>query len=132
MRANDNEGPRKMKSAYHNATAFITKDGSTIRELMHPGPHASLGVRAQSFAEAIVAPGTNTLAHLHLRSEEIYHITAGAGLMMLGEDTFEIGVGDTVVIVPGTRHCVTNTGTVPLKILCACTPAYAHDDTVML
>ena len=121
-----------MKSAYPDAIAFVTKDGSTIRELMHPGPHASLGVRAQSFAEATVEPGASTLAHFHQRSEEIYHITAGTGLMMLGEKSFEISVGDTVVIVPGTRHCVTNTGTVPLKILCACTPAYAHDDTVML
>ena len=121
-----------MKSTYRDTTPYLTKDGSTIRELMHPAVHASLGLRAQSFAEAIVAPGASTLAHLHQRSEEIYHVTAGAGLMMLGDDTFEIGVGDTVVIVPGTRHCVTNSGATPLKILCACSPAYAHEDTVML
>ena len=132
MRANDNEDSRRMKNAYDNATAFITKDGSTIRELMHPGPHASLGVCAQSFAEATVEPGASTLAHLHRRSEEIYHVTAGTGLMMLGEDSFEIGVGDTVVIVPGTRHCVTNTGAASLRFLCACSPAYSDDDTVML
>ena len=121
-----------MKNTYAAAPAFTTKDGSTIRELMHPDVHGKLGVRAQSFAEAIVEPGASTLAHRHLRSEEIYHVTAGSGTMMLGEATFTIAVGDTIVIVPGTPHNVTNTGSAPLKILCACSPPYAHEDTQLL
>ena len=121
-----------MKTSYQTVPAFITKDGSTIRELMHPIPHAALGARAQSFAEAIVEPGATTLLHHHKTAEEIYYITAGVGRMVLGEKTFDIATGDTVVIVPGTQHCVTNTGAVALKILCACSPAYADEDTVLL
>ncbi len=121
-----------MKTNYQNVPAFVTKDGSTIRELMHPNVHAAIGARAQSFAEAIVEPGATTLLHKHSITEEIYHITDGAGRMLLGENVFDVAPGDTIVIVPGTKHCVTNTGTVQLKILCASSPAYSDEDTVLL
>ena len=38
-----------MKTHYQDITAFITKDGSLIRELMHPAVHG--GNWAQSLAE---------------------------------------------------------------------------------
>ena len=43
-----------------------------------------------------------------------------------------VAVGDTVAIPPGMPHCVNNTGDQPLKILCACSPPYSHDDTFLL
>ena len=118
-----------MKTAYRDVTAFVTKDGSEIRELVHPAVH---GRGVLSFAEAIVDPGATTLLHLHREAEEIYHITAGRGRMRLGEAEFVIDSGDTIAIPPGTPHNVLNTGTGPLKILCACYPAYADEDTELL
>jgi mannose-6-phosphate isomerase-like protein (cupin superfamily) len=118
-----------MRSSYGEVQPFVTKDGSEIRELMHPAVH---GNRAQSLAEATVAPGQRTTLHRHRRTEEIYHFSAGAGVMTLGTDRFAVRAGDTVCIPPGTAHCVENTGTGPLRILCACTPAYAHADTELL
>ncbi len=118
-----------MKSSYASATSYITKDGSQIRELMHPSVH---GNHAQSFAEAIVAPGAKTLLHRHHVTEEIYYITQGAGCMTLGAQVFAVTVGDTVCIAPGAAHCIENTGDTPLKILCACAPAYAHEDTELI
>ncbi len=118
-----------MKSRYAAVPAFITKDGSEIRELMHPSTHGNHG---QSLAEAIVAPGTATRLHRHSLSEELYHITAGRGRMTLGEDLFEVEMGDTICIPPGTPHSIANTGTEPLRILCCCAPPYAHDDTELL
>ena len=118
-----------LKTAYASVTPFITKDGSQIRELMHPAQH---GNHAQSFAEAIVAPGMKTLLHKHRVTEEIYHITQGAGAMTLGVQQFAVGVGDTICIAPGTAHCIACVGEVALKILCACAPAYAHEDTELL
>ena len=70
-----------MKTAYRDATPFFTKDGSEIRELMHPARHCS---RNQSLAEAIVAPGQTTARPRHQPSEELYHITVGRGHMTLG------------------------------------------------
>ncbi len=118
-----------MKTRYDAVPAFITKDGSEIRELMHPSGHRN---RNQSLAEAIVAPGQTTALHRHLRSEELYHITAGRGRMTLGEAFFDVETGDTICIPPGAPHCIANTGTEPLRILCCCAPPYAHDDTELL
>ena len=118
-----------MKTAYTSVTPFVTRDGSQIRELMHPAQH---GNRAQSLAEATVQPGAATLLHRHRVSEEIYHITQGAGRMTLGTQRFDVVVGDTICIAPGTAHGIERTSDVALKILCVCAPAYAHDDSELL
>ncbi len=115
-----------MHTHYQEIDAYETMDGSVIRELMHPAVHGNQG---QSLAEAIVAPGAETRLHRHLRSEEIYHVAEGVGQMYLGDAIFPLEPGDTVCIRPGTPHKLCNTGAGPLRILCACTPAYSHDDT---
>ena len=118
-----------VHTRYPDVTAYITKDGSEIRELLHPTQHA---VKNQSLAEAIVPPGGKTLLHRHRLTEEIYHVTQGHGLMTLGDAIFAVAPGDSIAIAPGTPHCITNTGNAPLHILCCCAPAYSHDDTELL
>lgn len=118
-----------MHTAYQAIVPFVTKDGSEIRELMHPAAHGS---RNQSLAEATVQPGAATALHRHRVTEEIYHITHGAGMMTLGDARFAVVAGDTVCIAPGTPHCIANTGSTALRIICSCAPAYAHDDTELL
>lgn len=117
------------KTHISDVSAYVTKDGSIIRELLHP---STSGVVNQSLAEAIVEPGQTTVLHRHHLTEEIYHLTAGCGVMTLGGELFEVNTGDSVVIRPGTPHCITNTGGESLHILCACSPAYSHDDTELL
>jgi mannose-6-phosphate isomerase-like protein (cupin superfamily) len=119
----------RQTSRLDDVPDYVTKDGSIIRELLHPSSH---GVVNQSLAEAIVEPGQTTALHRHHLTEEIYHLTAGRGMMRLGSESFGVKTGDSVVIRPGTPHCITNTGPEPLHILCACSPAYSHDDTELL
>lgn len=116
-------------SRYHEVEPYRTKDGSVIRELMHPRHHASWN---QSLAEAEVPPGGRTLLHRHLNSEELYHFLSGSGEMRLGEQRFPVGPGDTVCIPPGTPHALWNRGSEPLRLLCACAPPYDHADTRLL
>lgn len=118
-----------MRQAYSVVEPYITKDGSEIRELMHP---LVQGNHAQSLAEAIVPAGKRTKRHRHAQSEELYHVTAGQGHMFLGDEAFIVEVGDTVCIPPGVAHCIEAIGDEALKILCCCSPAYSHDDTEML
>jgi mannose-6-phosphate isomerase-like protein (cupin superfamily) len=40
--------------------------------------------------------------------------------------------GDCALIPPGSRHKVFNVGTGPLRIVCACSPAYADQDTCLV
>ena len=118
-----------MRSRYIEVVPFVTRDGSQIRELMHPGVH---GNRNQSLAEATVPPGAATLLHRHRATEEIYHFTRGAGMMTLGAERFAVRAGDTVCIPPGTPHRLENTGEEALVLLCACAPPYSDDDTELL
>ncbi len=120
---------KQLKTSYAAIRSYITADGSEVRELMHPDHH---GNRRQSLAEATLHSGQETLLHKHLRTEELYHITAGRGLMTLGDERFSVLPGDTVHIPPDTPHCISNIGAEPLRLLCCCTPAYSDGDTVLL
>lgn len=117
------------RSALRETCAYTTKDGSTIRELMHPAVHGNAN---QSLAEATVPPGGKTLPHRHRTSEELYHFTEGEGMMILGQERFAVHAGDTVCIPPGEPHGLENTGEGPLRLLCCCSPPYAHEDTELL
>jgi len=119
----------QMRTSYPAIRPYVTADGSEIRELMHPDHH---GNQRQSLAEATVRPGQQTRLHKHLRTEELYHITTGCALMTLAEERFRVSAGDTVCIPPGTPHCISNVGSVPMRILCCCSPAYSDGDTVLL
>jgi len=100
--------------------AFTTKDGSTIRELMHAAN--------QSLAEATLAPGQSTQRHYHALSEELYSFLEGGGRLEIDGEEQEVAVGDTVLIPPGARHSIT-AGPDGARFLCCCAPAYSHEDT---
>lgn len=108
--------------------AFITKDGSEIRELL---AHRNSCIRNQTLAEARLPPKSSTTPHYHPKTEEIYYILEGQGLMKVGEDATAVGPGDAIAIPPGYWHQMTNMGTDTLKFLCCCAPGYEHEDTVL-
>jgi mannose-6-phosphate isomerase-like protein (cupin superfamily) len=114
---------------YREAEPYVTRDGSIVRELFHPGRH---GPSPMSLAEATVPPGGSTLLHRHPVSEELYHALSGEGVMTLGGEAFPISPGDTVRIRPGAPHALKNTGEAPLRILCCCSPPYSHADTELI
>ena len=115
-------------SARDDREPFITRDGSTIRELAGP---AWCNVQRQSLAEATLDPGAETAEHYHPSTEEIYYFVGGSGRMRLGEQEGDVRAGDCVVISPGEPHKLWNPGPEPLVLLCCCVPAYRDDDTVM-
>jgi mannose-6-phosphate isomerase-like protein (cupin superfamily) len=106
--------------------AFITKDGSEIRELL---AYRNSCIRNQTLAEARLPAGARTTPHMHLKTEEIYYLLEGAGRMRLGDEWREVGPGDAIAIPPGAVHQIENTGSGVLKFLCCCAPGYEHDDT---
>lgn len=120
--------PAVEKANLDQLQAFITLDGSSIRELAGP---AWTAARNQSLAEATVPPGGETAEHYHPRTEELYYFVAGSGRMRLGDQEAGVSTGDCVVIAPGTAHKLWNHGAEPLVLLCCCAPPYSDEDTVM-
>lgn len=111
-----------------SAAPFTTKDGSEIRELL---AHRNSAIRNQSLAEARLPPGTSTQEHYHIKAEEIYYITAGTGRMRIDGETAPVNAGDAIAILPGRKHKLWNTGHETLRLLCCCSPAYEHSDTII-
>lgn len=101
--------------------AFVTKDGSTIRELHH--------TLVQSLAEATLEVEQATERHYHRVTEEIYFVLKGQGRMEVDGEVTHVRPGDAVLIPAGAWHQLENNGTSELRILCCCAPPYSHDDT---
>jgi mannose-6-phosphate isomerase-like protein (cupin superfamily) len=112
----------------NEVAAFITKDGSEIRELL---AHRNSEIRNQSLAEARLPVGASTQEHFHRQTEEIYYITHGSGKIRIGGETRDVKPGDAIAIPPGQKHKLWNTGNVTLRLLCCCAPAYEHSDTIL-
>ena len=112
----------------HEAPAFITKDGSEIRELL---AHRNSALRHQSLAEARLPAGASTQEHYHPRAEEIYFITAGTGRLRIEGELRDVKPGDAIAIPPGKKHKLWNSGPGTLTLLCCCAPAYEHSDTII-
>jgi mannose-6-phosphate isomerase-like protein (cupin superfamily) len=108
--------------------AFITKDGSEIRELL---AHRNSAIRNQSLAEARLPVGGSTQEHYHPKAEEIYYITAGVGRIRIEGESREVKAGDAIAIPTGQKHKLWNVGSETLKLLCCCAPAYEHNDTII-
>lgn len=111
-----------------DSPSFVTVDGSSVREL---AGRTTLPSQHQSLAEATIPVGGATTAHHHPVAEELYFITAGRGRMRVAHEQRDVVAGDCVVIPPGVEHKLTNTGDIPLTLLCCCAPAYRHEDTVL-
>ena len=109
--------------------AFITKDTSIIREILAP---ANSSLKNQSLAEDILEPGKSTIEHYHPKTEEIYYVLEGKGLMKIDGEKQAVSKGDGIVILPGKKHKLWNTGNTELIILCCCSPAYTDADTVII
>jgi mannose-6-phosphate isomerase-like protein (cupin superfamily) len=115
-------------SSYREIDAFVTLDGSEIREWAGA---VSAPARNQSLAEATIQVGAATTEHYHRTTEELYLITEGRGRLVLDGESRELQIGDCALIPPRAVHKITNTGDGPLRIVCACAPAYSDGDTVL-
>jgi mannose-6-phosphate isomerase-like protein (cupin superfamily) len=113
---------------YAQIEPFTTLDGSEIREW---AGRVSLPARNQSLAEATIPVGGATTEHYHRATEELYLVTAGAGRLVIDGDERAIAAGDCALIPPGARHKLLNTGEEPLRVVCACAPAYSDEDTCL-
>ncbi len=114
--------------SYGEIEAFQTLDGSQIREW---AGRVSLPARNQSLAEATIPVGGATTEHFHRTTEELYLVTAGRGRLVIDGEACEIAAGDCALIAPGARHKLFNVGEQPLRVVCACAPAYSDEDTCL-
>src|SRR6476660_1276789 len=115
--------------SYGDLGAFVTLDGSEIREWAGQVARPACN---QSLAEATIPVGGATTAHYHRTTEELYLVVEGRGRLVIDGEERELAEGDCALIAPGATHKLHNTGETPLRVLCACAPAYSDADTVLV
>jgi mannose-6-phosphate isomerase-like protein (cupin superfamily) len=108
---------------------LVAPDKAIIREL---AASRNSSAKKQSLAEATIAPGESVAEHFHKVTEEFYHILSGSGLMKINDEEAQVYPGDTVVILPGMRHKITNNGEVPLVLLACCSPEWTAEDQFLI
>ncbi len=109
--------------------SYITKDNSKIKEIFHPN---NSSLKSMSLAEAVVLPRKTTKYHYHKKSDEIYFILQGTGILEIEEERKKVRENDCILIRAGSRHRINNIGKIELKILCFLSPPYSHEDTVLV
>jgi len=67
-------------------------------------------IPGRAWQRPVSPPGRETLLHRHRKTEEIYHIAEGRGVMTLGKEVFTVAVGDSVYIPPEMPHRIKNRG----------------------
>ena len=107
---------------------FIAGDNCYLREILHPDK-APLSLR-YSLARARVPAGTETTPH-RLATSEVYFVLQGLGRMHVGDETDEVGPGDTVYIPPNATQFIEALGPDELVFLCIVDPAWRVEDEVI-
>ena len=104
------------------ATEYFFAEGCFITE----GWNTSVD-EAVSVARARVEPGVTTRWHRLRGVTERYLILEGRGRVEVGDLPPEnVGPGAVVLIPPGTRQRITNTGDADLIFLAVCTPRFTR------
>ena len=96
------------------------QEGCHILEVAnHPGdPQVSI-------ARARLEPGTETRWHYLHETWERYLIVAGQGVAEIGDlEPARVAAGDVVLIPPGTRQRIRNTGKKDLLFYAICSPRF--------
>ena len=109
----------------HDCDEFIAGDGSTLRELLHPGK-ADVKIR-YSLAHATVKPGARTKRH-RLRTAEVYYLLKGRGRIHIDDEAAEVTVQSAIYIPPHSVQYIENTGDSDLVFLCIVDPAWRRED----
>jgi len=121
---------KNPESEFHVTTTtpeFWTDERCYITELCNTEK-----LTGGSLAIARVEAGVTTQLHSLNGITETYIVIEGTGRMEVGDETFEISVGDQVVIPPAVPQRVTALHGEQLRFYCLCTPRFYPESYVNL
>ena len=115
---------RPQVRSFHLHAERLIDEGCHIVEVSNSD--ADPGV---SIARARVEAGETTRWHRLAHTTERYAIVSGHGRVELGDQPpRDVGPGDVVIIPPGCRQRIENTGGVDLVFLAICTPRFRPEN----
>ncbi|HOT04474.1 MAG TPA: cupin domain-containing protein [Methanolinea sp.] len=103
-------------------------DRTMLCELLHPDKVPGASGLPCSIAHAIVPVGEESLPHVLKKSTELYYILSGHGEMHIENECSTVQRGQIVMIPPGSRQYIRNTGREDLIFLCIVAPKWQAND----
>ena len=105
------------------AKEYFFAEGCFITELSNSADDPQV-----SIARARLEPGKTTRWHYLCDTAERYVLQDGSGLVEVGElPARQVAAGDVVVIPPGVRQRIYNTGACDLVFLAICSPRFREE-----
>jgi len=120
--ATDRQKPRQVKP-YVEGLFRLTETNTNYRKVLFTGALSQLVVMS-------IPPGESIGTEEHAHVEQTLVIVRGAGQAVLGDERTDVGSGDVIVVTPGTRHNVVNTGKAPLQLFTTYVPPNHIDGRV--
>lgn len=76
-----------------------------------------------SMVEVTTQPGGGPPLHRHSREDEMFYVLEGRLRIWRGDETFEAGAGEALLLPRGVAHTFRNDGDVPSRMLVTMVPA---------
>lgn len=105
------EDPRSLRAR------VINRDKAVLRDTYFLIDPASSPSKNLTMGYTTIYPSGTTTGHAHADMEEVYFVISGEGIMIVGEDEFEIKPGDGLYVPPGVFHTTNQKGNQPLTVL---------------
>lgn len=103
--------PRSLRDRVKNRDKKVLRD---TYYLIDPEECAS---RRLTMGCTTIYPTGTTTGHSHDDMEEVYFVVSGKGIMVVGEDEYEIEEGDALYVPPGEFHTTYQRGNLPLTVV---------------
>ena len=105
--------PRSLRDHVKNRDKMVLRDTYYLINPKAKGCES----RRLTLGHTTVYPTGSTTGHSHEDMEEVYYIAAGNGVMVVGEDEYEVRQGDALYVPPGVYHTTKQTGNQPLVLV---------------
>lgn len=86
---------------------------------------------AYALFELATPPAGGCPPHAQRYEDEILYVLAGSYRVLLGEQTVELGTGDSAFVPRGTVHASANAGSEPARLLLFVTPGGVHEQFLL-
>ncbi len=105
------EDPRSLRAH------VCDRDKDILRDTYYLINSKNCPTKRLNMGYTTIYPTGTTTGHVHDDMEETYFVISGKGVMVVGEDIFEIEQGDALYVPPGEYHTTYQRGNMPLVVL---------------
>ena len=105
--------PRSLRDRVKNRDNVVLRD---TYYLINP-ENKNCDSRRLTLGHTTIYPTGTTTGHSHDDMEEVYYVVMGKGIMIVGDDEYEIEQGDALYVPPGLFHTTKQRGNSPLIVV---------------